>query len=107
MTDRNERLARNETLFRSVNERVEEVVQPGLNEEIDFLCECGDGDCVETVSLTREEYERVRADGAQFAIVAGHEIPDIENEVLRTDRFLVVRKLPEEAEIAQETDPRS
>jgi hypothetical protein len=107
MTDRQERLARNETLFRSVNERVEEVVQPGRNEEIDFLCECGDGECVEKVSLTREEYERVRADGAQFAIVAGHEIPDIENEVLRTDRFLVVRKLPEEAEIAQETDPRS
>jgi hypothetical protein len=107
MTDRQERLARNETLFRSVNERVEEVVQPGRNEEIDFLCECGDGECVEKVSLTREEYERVRADGAQFVIVAGHEIPDIENEVLRTDRFLVVRKLPEEAEIAQETDPRS
>jgi hypothetical protein len=107
VTDRNKRLARNETLFRSVNERVEEVVQPGRNEEIDFLCECGDGECVEKVSLTREEYERVRADGAQFAIVAGHEIPDIENEVLRTDRFLVVRKLPEEAEIAQETDPRS
>lgn len=107
MTDRSERLARNEAMFRSVNERVEEVVQPGPTEVIDFLCECGDTECVEKISLTREEYERVRADGAQFAILAGHEIPTIENVVLRADRFLVVRKHPEEAVIARETDPRS
>ena len=36
MIERSDRLARNEALFRSVNERVEEVVQPGKNEEIDF-----------------------------------------------------------------------
>lgn len=107
MTDRSERLARNEAMFRSVNERVEEVVQPGPTEAIDFLCECGDTECVEKITLTREEYESVRMDGAQFAIVAGHEIPAIESVVTRADRFLVVRKHPAEAEIARETDPRS
>lgn len=107
MSERSDRLARNETMFRSVNERVDEVVQPGPQEEIDFLCECGDSECVEKVTLTREEYERVRADGTQFAIVPGHEIPEIEDVVLRADRFLVARKHPEESEIAQETDPRS
>jgi hypothetical protein len=107
MTDRSERLARNEAMFRSVNERVEEVVQPGPTEAIDFLCECGDTECVEKITLTREEYESVRVDGAQFAIVAGHEIPAIESVVRRVDRFLVVRKHPHEAEIARETDPRS
>jgi hypothetical protein len=107
MTDRGERLARNEAMFRSVNERVEEVVQPGPTEAIDFLCECGDTECVEKITLTREEYESVRMDGAQFAIVSGHEIPAIERVVRRADRFLVVRKHPAEAEIARETDPRS
>ncbi len=107
MTDRSERLARNEALFRSVNERVEEVVQPGPTEAIDFLCECGDTECVEKITLTREEYESVRMDGAQFAIVAGHEIPAIESVVRRADGFLVVRKHPAEAEIARETDPRA
>jgi hypothetical protein len=107
VTDRNERLARNETLFRSVNERVEEVVQPGPNEEIDFLCECGDDSCVEKVTLTRREYEQVRQDGAHFAVTPGHEIPEIENVVMRGERFLVVRKHPEESEIAYETDPRA
>jgi hypothetical protein len=36
MTDRSEHLARNEAMFRSVNERVEEVVQPGPTEVIDY-----------------------------------------------------------------------
>jgi hypothetical protein len=107
VTDRTDRLARNEALFRSVNERVEEVVQPGENEEIDFLCECGDGECVAKISLTRVEYERIRADAAQFAVAIGHEIPEVEDVVARTDRFLAVRKHPEESAIARETDPRS
>jgi hypothetical protein len=107
MTERNDRLARNETLFRSVNERVEEVVQPGPDELIDFLCECGDAECVEKVSLTRAEYEDVRLDATQFAVVPGHEITDIEDVVARTDRFIVVRKHPGESGIARQTDPRS
>jgi hypothetical protein len=93
-------------MFRSVNERVEEVVHPEPNEEIDFLCECGDDRCVEEVTLTRLEYERVRADGAQFVVTPGHEIPRIENVVMQGERFLVVRKHPDEAEIAHEMDPR-
>jgi len=94
-------------MFRSVNERVEEVVQPGPSEEIDFLCECGDAECTEKITLTRSEYEQVRSDAIQFAVVSGHEIPEIEQIVHRTDRFLVVSKHPEEASIAEETDPRS
>ena len=107
MNERSDRIARNEAMFRSVNERVEQVVQPGPDEEIDFLCECGDSACIETVTLTREAYEQVRTDGAQFVVVPGHEIPQIETVVSRADGFLIVRKLPGEAGIAQETDPRS
>jgi hypothetical protein len=106
MSERSDRLARNEAMFRSVNERVEEVVQPGAEEEIDFLCECGDSGCAEKLTLTRREYEQVRADGAQFAVYPGHDIPQIEEVVMRANRFFVVRKHPEEAEIAEETDPR-
>jgi hypothetical protein len=107
MSEQGDRLARNEAMFRSVNERVEEVVQPGPDEEIDFLCECGNAECTGKVTLTRREYEQVRSDATQFAVVSGHEIPEIEQIVLRTDRFLVVRKHPEETDIAQQTDPRS
>jgi hypothetical protein len=107
VSDRTDRLARNETLFRSVNERVEEVVQPGPEEEIDFLCECGDAECREKVTVTRGDYEQIRTDAAQFVVQPGHEIPEIEEVVIRRQGFLVVRKHRDERAIAQETDPRS
>jgi hypothetical protein len=110
MGERERRIGRNEALFREVNERVEH-----LNESFDvadepmaLLCECGDDRCFEKIELTREEYERVRADPTLFAFVAGHEEPDIEEVVDANDRFVTVRKRQgEPARLAIELDPRS
>jgi hypothetical protein len=109
---RNERVRRvgqNEALYREVNERVLELNDRfGIDQErIDFVCECGHGGCAERISLTRDEYEAVREDGRRFALVKGHEIPDLERVVGETDRFLVVEKLEGgPAEIAEAADPR-
>lgn len=104
--NREDRLARNEVLFREVNERIEEVAstEDGMFE---FLCECGLTECTEVVRMTAAEYEGVRADPTTFALVRGHEIEDIEDVVSETDRFNVVRKRPGERDIARLTDPRS
>jgi hypothetical protein len=103
---RKERLARNEALFREVNERVEEISgQAGLD-TIDFICECGDADCTMPISLTTAEYERIRADPVLFAVVPGHVIPEVEDVVTEGHRFQVVRKHVEEEQIARATDPR-
>ncbi|HSK17167.1 MAG TPA: hypothetical protein VK915_13510 [Gaiellaceae bacterium] len=103
---REERLARNEVLFREVNERIEEVKSP-QDEATEFLCECGRRECTETIALTKAEYEAVRADATTFAVVPGHEIPDIETVVHRAGGYSVVRKDEDESEIAREHDPRS
>ena len=76
---REERVARNETLFREVNERIKQVnVGLATIEATDFLCECGDESCTEPISLTMNEYEAVRAEPTHFAVVRGHVVPDIE-----------------------------
>ena len=108
MTEREARLAKNETLFRGVNEKVREVRgdTAGADSLIEFICECGRGDCVEEVQLTLVEYERVRSEPEYFLVKPGHELLDIEFVSERNDRFLVVRKQEEEAQIARETDPR-
>jgi hypothetical protein len=72
----------------------------------EFVCECGDSECLERIELTDAEYEKLRADPLLFAVVRGHEIPDVEDVVVRDDRFDVVRKHIEEGVIARETDPR-
>lgn len=105
MTSRKERIARNETVFREVNERVKELVPPEGG--IDFICECGNEQCVEQVRLKAEEYERVRADPVEFFVKPGHEIADVEEIVEAHEGYLLVRKHIEEREIARQMDPRA
>jgi hypothetical protein len=103
---REQRIARNEALFREVNERVQEVSSETPPDRIEFLCECGDKECTESVFLTRTEYERVRSDPLLFVVKPGHAIFDVEYVVAEDERFQTVRKHEDEGRIARETDPR-
>ena len=98
-------MATNEASFRKVNEGMQVGQDPaGM---LTFICECGRLGCNELLNLTRAEYEAVRANPRTFAIVAGHEIPDVENVVERHDRYLVVEKAGDvETEVVERTDPR-
>jgi hypothetical protein len=61
-----ERLVRNQLVFREVNDRIREVVgHLDIKGPIDFICECSREDCTETLSLTVDEYERVRSSPTQ------------------------------------------
>jgi hypothetical protein len=100
--------ARNEALFREVNERIEAISTTVPPEEklVEFLCECDNKDCAKKISATRAEYEAVRAIGTHFIVTPGHEDPDVEHVALRNERFLVVEKEGRAAHEAEESDPR-
>jgi hypothetical protein len=106
---RQERVAKNESLFRDVNERIKEVNRDLLaDERSDYLCECGSRDCTLPISLTLVEYERVRRVPTHFAIVPGHEVTDVERVVSQTEHYAIVEKdAPTAARIAVERDPRA
>lgn len=109
MTSREERITKNEVVAREINEKIEEAHDDGLPpEHVRMLCECGNNECERVVAITLSEYERVRNDARQFAIVPDHLVPDVEHIVWETDRFAVVEKkdgVP--ADVAIEEDPRS
>ena len=109
MDAREERLARNETLFRSVNENIEEAATSGQADDhvFEFFCECSNIDCNLLLPMTVSEYERVRADPRQFVIAMGHELPEIERVVAQGSAYQVVVKEGEAAEFVTEHDPRS
>lgn len=109
MDAREERLARNETLFRTVNENIEESASAGQPDEhvFEFLCECSNIDCTLLLPMTVSEYEQIRADPRQFVVAPGHELPEIETVVRRTSAYQVVLKVGEAAELVTEHDPRS
>jgi hypothetical protein len=106
------RRARNEVLFREVNERIEEIstefaVQDGQRLRLGLVCECGIEQCTEKIEATVAEYEAVRANPRRFLVVPGHEQTDTARVVERNSGFLVVEKLEEAGEVAIEHDPRS
>ena len=102
------RLAANETVFRDVNEGIERGQWPGeAGDPVRFRCECARLGCNLLVELTLEEYERVRRHPRRFLMIDGHEVPELETVVERRPGYVVVQKLDEAGEKAEQTDPRS
>ena len=110
MDERQERIGLNEAVFREVNERIEDLAEQfNLQDRpLDLICECGDGNCTERISMTHAEYEQLRSDPRQFAVFPGPDYDDIEDVVERRPGYDVVRKREgEAAELAEATDSRS
>lgn len=107
MNEQDKRLALNEAMFREINERLESrlPVSTDGEERLTVICECADADCTDRVLLNLDEYAQVRSDGRQFVITPGHERIDVEEVVLRNDRFEIVRKVGRAGEIAELLDP--
>ena len=108
MDAREKRLAQNETLFRSVNERVEELAASSGDDEhhFEFFCECSNAACNLLLPMTVSEYESVRKNPRHFVVAAGHELPEVETVVVRERTYQVVTKRGEAADFAEEHDPR-
>jgi hypothetical protein len=100
--------AKNEELFRNVNERIETLSQTVAQDDpmMEYLCECDSAGCYERVRATRGEFESVRANPTHFIVIAGHQDPKVERVTFSNDRFLVVEKQGAAARDAVETDPR-
>ena len=100
---RQDRIVKNEALFREVNERIEEINEPAAP-TFGVVCECGDADCREMFEVTPDEYRAIRAEPTHFLVLPGHEILDVESVIETTTRFNVVEKHVGEQEIARMTD---
>jgi hypothetical protein len=102
------RLASNEGVFREVNEGIERGQWPGEEDRaVRFRCECARLGCNLLVELTLSAYEQVRSHPRRFVMIDGHQVPELETVVQREPGYVVVEKLDEAGEKAQNTDPRS
>jgi hypothetical protein len=108
---RDERAAMNQMLFRDLNERVKDldssftvVIPVGA-----WICECANDGCSERIRMSAEEYEVIRSDGARFFVAAGdeHVWPDVEDVTDRNDRYWIVEKFGQAADLVKSGDPRS
>jgi hypothetical protein len=101
-----QRAARNEALFREVNEniaRLEERHGRTSSEPV-YICECASPDCTEQLVVDAATYHRVREQSPRrFFVRPGHEAPQLERVVERHEGYLVVEKTGEAGEVAEQT----
>jgi hypothetical protein len=108
--ERQQRVVKNETLFRAVNEQLEDLNQAfaSFSDVVTIVCECGDGSCVDQIDVPLDRYESVRSDATLFFVRSGHEDEEVEDVVSETDAYFVVRKrVGEPQRIAEELDTRN
>lgn len=106
-----QRAAENQSLYRSVNERIKQLnaalgeVSPDAD-SYEWLCECADTACTRRVSATLDEYEAVRENPRTFIVVPRHLYREVERVLEENSRFMIVEKLDNAGEIAEALDPR-
>lgn len=99
------RAAKNEVLFREVNERIQFLRPPSTF--VEFICECAKADCDEPISLTHQEYATLRSVPYRFAVKPGHATPSIELVVVeQADRYDTIEKVGVGRDLVEAVDPR-
>ena len=100
-----QRAARNEALFREVNENIARLEERhgATNPEPAYVCECANAGCAEQIVIDPETYRRVRAQPRLLFVRPGHEDPQLERVVERHDDYLIVEKTGEAGQVAEQT----
>ena len=109
LRERRIRAAQNQSLFRAVNERLENLAEAFqfVAQTASFACECADKRCVSRMSMKMSEYEELRNERPdRFAVLPGHIDAAVEGIVAQNERFWVVEKIGVGADVARENDPR-
>ncbi|HZQ88616.1 MAG TPA: hypothetical protein VFA42_01265 [Gaiellaceae bacterium] len=102
-----ERAARNEEIFRGVNEQIEEgAEQHAVSSLLPFHCECGRASCVETIEIPPARYAAIVRERYRFVVLPGHEQPQIERIVESEPEFIVVEKIGEAREQIDRDHPQ-
>ena len=101
-----ERRALNENAFREMNERLERLGEEFGDDAVEFLCECADPACSAALAIQVSLYEAVRDQPRWFLVVPGHEREGVERVVQEHPGWLVIEKVGEAGEVAEDTDPR-
>jgi hypothetical protein len=100
-----QRAARNESLFREVNENIARLEERHgtTATETAYVCECANAACAEQVAIDPPTYRRVREDPRLFFVRPGHEDAQLERIVERHRDYLIVEKTGAAGEVAEQT----
>jgi hypothetical protein len=103
------RAAKNQSLFRAINERVNDI---NKTHDLwlrlsDWFCECPGYNCTTRIALTPQQYEAVRANPTHFIVAPSkeHLVPDVERVIQQRERYWVIEKVGGGAAVAEQPRP--
>ena len=103
--EREVRAARNQALFRAVNEKIMELNE-GFGEiegSVSVACECSRVDCADLLEIEPDAYWAVRGSPRTFAVLPGHVEKGVEHVVSNHDGYAVVEVEGQGVAVAEAT----
>jgi hypothetical protein len=103
--EREIRAARNQALFRAVNEKIA-VLNEALGElagTFSVTCECADNHCITLLEIAPDDYRDVRKSPRTFVVLPEHVQADVENVVSERDGYVVVEVIGRGVVVAEAT----
>jgi hypothetical protein len=93
LSPRENRISRNEELFREVNARIAELEDRLIlaGEPLPLICECADTGCATVIEVEQDTFRAVREKPLRFLVAPGHERNE-ETVVGRGAGYLIVEK---------------
>lgn len=101
------RAARNESVFRELNEQLDASSSSGAPSDVrGLVCECADISCTTVLAIPLGEYSSVRAQPRRFIVApdAGHVDVTVEVVVDRRPSYWVVEKCGPAGDVAEQLD---
>jgi hypothetical protein len=86
--------AKNQAIFRDVNDRIAELSAEWQAGEMEIFCECSRTGCTGLIHVANNDYERIRRSPGWFLIIPGHLASESDRVVERHQRFDVIEVEP-------------
>jgi hypothetical protein len=101
--EREVRAARNQALFRAVNEKIMELNEAlgEIEDTVSVACECSRIDCVDLLQIPPDAYQAVRGSPRTFMVFPDHADPCVERVVSEHDGYAIVEVFGDGARIAE------
>jgi len=89
---REERVVQTEEFFRDVNDVIARTRGSNGSNGSGFLCECANPFCNVTFEMSGDDLQTLHSTPGYYVILAGHDIPDLEDVVQNQNGYAIVRK---------------
>ena len=90
VTGREVRTARNQAMFRAVNEKIVELGPVDESDTVGVVCECSGTSCTHLLQISTGAYEAARRSSRRFVVIPEHFDHEVERLIVVAGEYAIV-----------------